>query len=366
MNKTLTGVCSDRGPEPARDSSSTAPRSPVAAGYSMIEVILASVLIMLMAFAIGTLAISGTDAQELGRRIGRMTEMAQDSIDDLRVDLVSSIHIFNNDPIGNACLAQLDLTSAPVPTPIATRRLPTMDVTGSFRRDTAGNEITGNAFFFAKLAWRDQFTCTSGNSYIVDVYRWVHVYQSPIGSGPGPGVRGGLDLVKVFSEPLVDGGAIDGIGDPVDQAELLLHLVQGTPDSTGLRRDPAHVVWLRGADPALPTTLRQIDPSTGLLSDDPLPGRSDPWTILLDEDSPGGTLAFRQASIASNFEAIAPGVNRFGIRDDGLGFPHGLEFQVVGPSAARQILLHIVLVDRWERGQEAWSQLQTLIDARDL
>jgi hypothetical protein len=293
-----------------------------------------------------------------------MTEMAQDAIDDMRIDLVSSVHLFGDDAIGNASMALLDLAAQPVP--IATRRLPTIDVTGSFRTDTAGNEITGNCFLFTRLAWRDQFRCTSGNEYLVDVYRWVHYYQSPIGTGPAPGTRGGLDLVKVFSEPLADGGNIDRITDPVDQAEVLLHLVQGTPDLTGLRRDPVHVVWLRGDDPALAGTLRQIDPSTGLLSDDPILGRPDPWTVLVDADSPGGLFAFRQASLASNFEQVAPGLCRFGLRDDVAGFPHGLEFQVIGPSSARQILLHIVLVDRWQRGQEAWSELQTLIDARDL
>lgn len=335
-------------------------------GYSMIEVVLSSVLILLMAFAVGTLAVSGTDAQELGRRIGRMTEMAQGTIDDLRVDLISSVHLFGNDAIGNASLGLVDLASQSVPAAVATRRLPTIAVTGSFRADTAGNEITGNCLLFAKLAWRDNFRCSSGNSYLVDVFRWVHVYQAPIGAGPAPGRRGGLDYVKVLTEPLADGGSIDRITDPIDQAELLLHLVQGSPDATGLRRDPVHVVWLRGEDPALPTTLRQIDSSTGLLSNDPLAGRPDPWTILLDVTSPGGRLAYRQGSLASNFEDIAPGVCRFGLRNDVAGFPHGLEFQVIGPSAARQVLMHVVMVDRWQRGQAAWSDLQTLIDARDL
>jgi len=76
----------------------------------------------------------------------------------------------------------LDLSDAPPP--IGVRRLPRIDVAGSFRTDTAGDEITGNTMLFAYLAWRDRLACSSGNEYLGDGYRWVHYYMSAIDGGP--------------------------------------------------------------------------------------------------------------------------------------------------------------------------------------
>jgi hypothetical protein len=211
-------------------------------GFSLVEVIVASTIFMGLVLVVSTLAISGSNAQDLGRRIARMTEVAQEVNDGMRLELVSSMRVFGNDVDGNGMLDVLDLSTSP--TPISVRRLPTIDLDGPFRQDSTGDEITGNCALFAYLAWRDRFRCSSGTFYLVDVYRVVHYYLSPADGGPRPGKRGGLDLVHFVSEPLVDADAIDGIADATDRAEFLLHLVGGTPDADGTAHAKAQAVWL--------------------------------------------------------------------------------------------------------------------------
>lgn len=334
-------------------------------GFSLVEVVIATSLFMGLVLVVSSLAISGSDAQDLGRRISHMTEVAQEVTDDLRLEMVSSVRLYSDDAEGAGVLSLLSLSSAP--TPIAVRRLPKVDIDGPFRQDSATDAITGNALLFAYLAWRDRFRCTSGNEYLVDVFRLTHYYMSPRDGGPSPSIRGGLDLIRFVSEPLADADAIDHIADPTDRAEVLMHLVGGTPDIAGDRHAPLQVVWLRSGTPGAVGTLRQIEESDGSLSTAVLggTGRPDPWAILPSSDGVDALLAYRRASVASNFDLVAPGVSRFAVRDDVAGFPHGFEVQLIGPTASRQLLLHLVLVDGGMKGAPAWSQMQTVIMAHD-
>ncbi len=335
------------------------------AGFSLVEVVIATSLFMGLVLVVSSLAISGSDAQDLGRRIGRMTEVAQELTDDLRLELVSSVRLYGNDTEGNGTLALLSLNSAPTPIPV--RRLPTIDLDGPFRQDSAGDAITGNALLFAYLAWRDRCQCTSGNEYLVDVFRLVHYYMSPRDGGPRDGFRGGLDMIRFVSEPLADADAVDHILDPTDRAEVLMHLHDGTPDTAGNKHSALQVVWLRTGVPGALGTLRQIEESDGSLSNAVIAGtgRPDPWAILPTNSGVEALLAYRRSSVASNYDLVAPGISRFAVRDDTTGFPHGFEVQLIGPTASRQLLLHLVLVDSTLKGPPAWSQMQTVIMAHD-
>lgn len=338
---------------------------PQQAGFSMLELTIASMLLALMILAMSTLAQSGSDAQEYARRLTRATEINQDIVDQMRLEMVSCVRIFGNDAEGNANLAVLDLAGAP--TPIGGRRLPTVSANETFRQDTAVAEITGNSLFFTKLAWSDRFVCTSGNDYIVDVYRWIHYYLAPEDGGPQPTHPIGLNIIRVMSEPLIDAAGIDRIIDADDRAEVLLHLWNATPDAVGATHAACEVVWRRGSLPTVAGALRHIDSSDGALSDTPLSPRISPWRVEREQRDVTGLLSYRHHSVASNFARPAFGVGRFSlVNTSGSGFPHGFEVQVVGPSAARQVLLHLVVSSTARRGQFAWSDLQITVDCRDL
>ena len=171
-----------------------------AAGFSLIELTIASVLLATMVFAVSTLSVQGGEAQEYARRLNRVTELTQDLLDEMRLELISSVRLFGNDAEGAANAALLDLSNAP--TPLTGLRLPTVSPTETIRPDTSGNEITGNSLFFTKLIWSDRFLCASGQTYLVDVYRWVYYYLTPEDGGPTAGTPVGLNLVRLVSEPL--------------------------------------------------------------------------------------------------------------------------------------------------------------------
>lgn len=336
-----------------------------AAGYSLIELVISSALLAMMIFAVSTLSLSGSQAQEYARRLTRVTEITQEVMDDMRLELVSSVRLFSDDAEGNGNLELLDLDGAP--SPLVSSRLPTVSVGETIRTDSVGAEMTGNSLFFTKLVWSDRYVCESGAEHLVDVYRWVYYYLTLEGDGPQAEHPIGLNIVRVETEPLIDGAAVDRIEDADDRAELLLHLLNGTPDATGQEHAPVQVVWLRGGLPTVSGTFRQIDPLNGSLTATPLLPRPNPWRVLRDEPIVRGLLSYRHHSIATNFAQPSFGVATFGLRSfEDEGFPHGLEVQVVGPSSARQVHLHMVVSSTQRTGRFAWSDMQLTVDARDL
>ena len=340
-------------------------KSSGAAGYSIVELVISSVLLAMMIGIVSTLSLSGGQAQEYARRLNRVTEITQELIDDMRLELVSSVRLFGRDAEGVANLDMIDLDGAPIP--LGGLLLPVVSDNESIRVDSVGEEITGNSMFFSKLAWSDRFVCASTNEYLVDVNRWVYYYLTAEDGGPDPGHPIGLNIVRVVSEPLIDASSIDRISDPVDQAEVLLHLLNGTPDADGVTHDAAEMVWVRGAMPSVSGTLRQIDPDSGTLSLTPVDSRPDPFNVLRSEQNVRGLLSYRHHSVASIYSQESFGVGRYGLVTSALeGFPHGFEVQVVGPSSARQVLIHMVNSSTQRSGRFAWSEMQVSVDARDL
>jgi type II secretory pathway pseudopilin PulG len=334
-------------------------------GFTIVELVVVAALLGMLIYAVTTLAVNGGEAQEYARRLNRATEITQDLVDQVRTEMVSSVRVFGSDAEGTANLALLDLAGAPVP--LTSSRLPTISPTLTIRPDTAGAEITGNTLFFARLAWTDRFQCTSGRVYLVDVCRWNYYYLTPEDGGPMVGRPIGLNIVRIESEPLVDGGSIDRITDPADQAEVLLHLFDATPDTAGVRHDPCQVVWNRGELPSVAGTLRMIDDSDGSLSPNPIGSRPNPWNILRKQANVQGLLSYRHHSVATNFSRANFGVGRYSVTTTtGAGFPHGFEVQIVGPSNGRQTVLHLVVSSTSRRGQWAWADMQSVIDTRDL
>ncbi|HZN41897.1 MAG TPA: type II secretion system protein [Planctomycetota bacterium] len=338
-------------------------RRSVTAGFTLLELMIAAVLLSMMVMAVSSLSVSGMDAQEFAKRLNRATEVNQDLMDQMRLELVTCVRLFGSDVEGDSNLALLDL--AGVPQPLADVRMPKISPNEKIRQDTLMAEITGNSLFFTRLAWSDRFACTSGRDYLVDVYRWLYYYPTPEGAGPTPGSNIGLNFVRVASEPLVDAIGIDRITNATDRVEVLQHLFNATPDASGKRHSPCQVVWKRGELASVVGTLRQIE-SAGTLSDLPTAGRPSPWNILRSDTVVKGLLTYRHHSLATNYARASFGVGSYSVpMNTGSGFPHGFEVQIVGPSSARQAMIHLVLCSTVRRLQPAWSDMQMIVDVRE-
>ncbi len=333
-------------------------------GFTLVELMVSSAVLISLIYFVTALSQSGSRAQRYAERVNRVTEITQDLVDELRQELTSSVRLFHNDTLGAAYLSRLDYAQAKAPIAF---RLPTLNTGGIFEQETVATPRSGNALLFARHAWTATYTVPSSNEYQVDVYRIAHYYLADENGGPQPGRPDGLNLCKWVSEPLVDGDQIDKVTDPTDQRDLLRSLIQQDPDDDGIVHPKVEVVWLRGEDPAVTGTLRHIQ-NTGTLSNNPQAPRSSPWDFKRDPKwSSNSLLFYRHHSVATNFAPAGYRVGRFSVvSTSGAGFPHGFELQLIGPSAARQLLVRLILCSTNRTGPAAFAEIQAVLDARDI
>lgn len=333
-------------------------------GVTLVE---ATVVLAVVVFLLGTvitLAKSTADGQKYSERLGRAIEINQSLLNTMRYELGSTVMLFQGDTYGDGYWSLLDFARPPMPT----SSLPVADPNGIFEKETATATKSGNALMFARQAWTTEFTCLSGKTYRIDVYRVVSYYLTLEGVGPQPGSSIGLNLCQYVSEPLADGEEIDRIFDPADLQEVLEHLVTGSVDALGNTYTPVDLVWRRDLDSATTGALRQIDASTKSLSATPLSPRPPTWILYRDtERSSDGLLYYRYFSVATNYSLPSWGVGRFSMIDNSsTGFPHGFEIQITGPSSARQILLHTTIVTTNQGGMQAHSDLKSTVFVHDV
>ena len=335
-------------------------------GFSLLEMIISFVLLIALIGMVTQFIMSGTSAQKLAERMSRVTEVTQDAAATIRQELQSSVRLFTDDALGNAYLPLMDRSGMPANTSVS---LPASVPAGIFEPEPTAASVTGNQLLFARYAWTTRFRTTSGSIYSVDVYRLVHYYLAEAGDGPQPANEIGLNLCKFVSEPLVAGDQVDAIGDPVEQAEVLEHIRTGTADADGNLHPTTNLVWELGGDPSNATTLRQIT-TTNTLSLTSSAPRDSPWEIEADPSlSSPGLLFFRHHSVATNYAPGAFLVGRFSVRDDTLGtngFPHGFEIQQVGPSAARKVLIRLVVTTTNNAGRRPAYRMELIADCRDV
>lgn len=339
-------------------------------GYTLLEVLISSVILVSMILVVTSLSKSGSDAERYASRLTRATEICQEVLDEIRRGLASSVRVFHSDAMGNAYANLLEL---PATAPRITSRLPALRPSGIFEPEPVGQQYSGNQLVFARHAWTDTYLAQSTRSFSLDVYRVHAYYMRQDGDGLVAGSSSGLNFVRFVSEAMVDGKQIDTIADPTDRQDVLRLLAAGrTTTNLVLQPSPIHapiqVVWRMGEDPALVGTMRQIDTGSFTLVNNPLPPRNASWRIQIDAPrSSNGVLFYRHHSVATNWSPPAYGVSQFSrIDTTAPGFPHGFEIQLIGPAAARQILIRLCVVGNNRAGQVAYARHEVIQDCRDI
>lgn len=332
-------------------------------GFTLLEVVMVTAILVSSILVVVQLFLRSNQAQELAIQLNRTTVINQSLLQGMRVELGSSVRLFQNDALGNAYLASLSPVGVRPP---ITCNLPTIDPNGIFRQEATTGSMTGNTLLFANHSWTDEFECLSTNRYSVEVFRLTRYYLSEEDGGPQPGTPIGLNLCRWVSEPMADGTQIDDITDPTDRAEILEHLRTATPDVNGETHTVIELVWRLGDDPAVLDTFRQIDVG-GTLSSVPLAPRTSPWRVARDPRlSSDDLLHYRHLSVATNYAHSAAGVGLFSVMDNtGDGFPHGFEVQIIGPSAGRQVLLQLSIASTRRGGLPAVSSQKVVVSTRD-
>jgi hypothetical protein len=335
-------------------------------GFTMIEMVIATIMLLTLSFLVTNMIISGNDAHKYADRLGRATEITQETLDDISAELQEAVRLFEDDTLGQAYAACLQ--PWPEASPLGSSRMPRFKLIGILDKDLLGSEMTGNDFMFVRHAWVDTFNCSSGQSYSLDVYRLVRYYMKVEGDGPTTKNPYGLNLVKWTSEPVVSGAQLDKVSDAADLWEILTHLHDATPDASNISHSPINLVWMLDQDPSELSTFRQIL-SDGTLTDFSEPPRAEHWEFERDDQlSSPGLLFYRHHSVATNYSQSNQGGSRVGIRNDstaGVGFPHGFEIQVVGSAAARKVLIHMTTVSTNAKGLRAFYDGQAVVVVRE-
>ena len=335
------------------------------AGFSFVEATVASIMVLMLAWLVSSLALTGMRTQKHNERMARVTEITQDVVDDMRRGLTSSMRLFGNDATGLAYRSMLQ-RPAGMPVALASARLPTVNANARIEQETIAAPRTGNDLLYARYAWTAEYDGPSGESYRIDVYRIERFFLTTAGPGPRENAPDGLNLARWVSEPLADATQVDGISDPLDFEDVLEKLRVGAADLQGVPHDPCEVVWVLGEPPANVGTLRMIEVG-GTLSTTSSAPRASTWEIEAETRlCRPDILDYRHHSVATNFAAPVMGVGRFGLVDlTNGGFPHGFEVQVVGPSSARQAMIHLTLVSTRRSDHRAYYDLQMIVDVRD-
>ena len=336
------------------------------AGFSLLEAILSSTLLAFMALTVSGLAGSGRDTSAYAGMMNQITEVAQDELAAVRRDTTASVRLFTNDSTGLSYLARLDRRAF---AGLTAARLPGLDSLGTFRRDSGGSVRTGNILFFVRHDRTHDWTHPEMTTvrYRIDVYRFVAYYLRRVRATALSSPDNGLDLCRWVSVPFADATQIEDIAD-VDQRKLVIEsLASGENQAAPTRGFPGvRYLWRFGADLSLARTFQRIQ-SDFSLADLTGGGLS---TFMLPPDL--GNIRVlrlwrRGFSVATNAARANMGVSRFAVSSQtNDGFPHGFEVQVIGPAAARQVLVHLSLVSTQMRGPKSYVESSVVADCRDL
>lgn len=336
-------------------------------GFTLVETIIVLTVLVFLVSVMANLIINTSSTQKYIEQMARCTEVNQEIINDMRSELLTTVTLFEGGTLGDGYFKSLIYD--PSSPPLGTSRQATLIANDTFQTETVSGALTGNVLMFAGQARTDEYTCLSSNTYRIDIYRIYCYYLTKEDGGPKPGTPIGLNLSRFVSEPLADGDQIDAMADATDRIEVLSHLANGTLDDAGEAHAITKLVWRRGRDIGILDTMREIDPSTGTLSSVPLGTRPvGAWKIFREPTkSHRGLLHYRHFSIATNYGDDRLGVARFGkMSTTGDGFPHGFEVQIAGPSAARQVLVHISVVGTNRKGTKPHSDLRATVFVQDV
>ena len=326
-------------------------------GFTLIELVVVTALLVIMAGVVTSMAHRGSEAQEFVRRNTKTTNKTQAIVSKIRDDVASSVRLLFDDAEGASYLAGCDLTKFP---PIASTRLPKIKTSGGFGKDSAGNEYTGNCIAFVKQERTDIFdvsdTFTAPKLHRTDIYR-IYLYYLHRRAMTMVKDDSDLDLIRWRSVAIVDYKQCEMLA-PDELQRLLVHLYEGTnPDEPERPFPSARLLWKQGD--VFPTAVRLIE-SDGTTS-------TPPAGFLMPAGKQRTMPSMLQAvglGVAQNKAGVTKGISRFAMI--GVDWPNGFEVQVIGPASARQVLMHFTLLGNRGAKINNWVDLMAVAETRDL
>lgn len=326
-------------------------------GFTLIELIIVSSLIVIMAGAVTVMANRGTEAQQFVRTNTKMSNKVRGIVDKIRDDVASSVRLLYDDSEGKSYLKWLDLGHKD---PIGTTRLPVVKSAG-FGKDATSESFTGNCIAFVKQERTDKFDVSSpfDEEKIVrtDIYRIYVYYLHKIDKGGMQAKESDLDLVRWRSVPLIDWKQQESLTNAARE-RLLQHLYLGSnPWEPERPYPPAKIIWETGKE--FTDAFRLVDqdgdwewPPSGFK----LPAGK--------QKKKASLLQLAKLGVARNKVGVEKGIARF--THIAPNWPNGFEVQIAGPASARQVLMHFTLVGNRGKKMNSVVDLLAIAETRDL
>lgn len=328
-------------------------------GFTLVEMMVALCVMTITFSAFLGVGLETVRDYEFFTRQNLVSMKNQQIVNNIRQDILSTKQYFGQDIFPSTITSdyynalEWPMTAPP---PVDTLRLPTIDANGNFEPDIPGNEKTGNALFIVKTL--EPFERKLGLYYEpdgfggqqvvweyirVNQYRFILYYLTRYQNDTISTSPDSLDLIRWASIPYLDYNQVVALvdpdpGDDLDpQAQLLATFVAdtgsnyiwrpGEPVNNGFYYVNGFGI-ITGLVPGVTILNDTQDGITSQISGELRTGKR--TSICMNR----GTLGFERGPVLPMY-AVASQL--------GDGFPHGFETQIIGPSGARQLFLHVVM-----------------------
>lgn len=298
-------------------------------GFSMIEIMVALIIIMVMATIVEQTLGATQRADQYMHAVRRVTLRCEKVSDEVLFELNRSRKLFQGDATGDGYLSALDLTQYPI---LPTARLPVFDEVNPLAPDLVGDPRTGNVLLFVVEAEAAEAVAdaSTGKKRSIDLHHFVCVYPHETArklmADSGPDLA--RDLILWHSVVYPSHSQIQDIADLSERASVVRDLVDRWGcayawDSSGAVDAAFYALG------ALGTVSTSADASLAIEEDLDLSRR--------------GRLVYADVQLAPTRPADYFRRSRMTADDPVVWVPDGCEVKIVGVSGARKIWYRLTM-----------------------
>lgn len=314
-------------------------------GMTLVELLIASLILAIMAVFIGNFLINSFDNNLFIQASGDLGNYSQQTVNTLRLDLTQSKKIFDRRDSGLGFWNKLQFPSEM--RPLLGSRLPEIVQQGSFAPSKFEDlqkpfvqDAVGNILFFVEYLPAFE---SREDRFVIDRFRFVVEYLKELKEGSfdaqNPKI---LDLVRCESGAYADLVQVADVRDEIIRTKILQGLeaekVETLWDSqaepiaafasvSGFTsrgaRDPEHRIQLKNCQSVI-KAMGRLNRTLGTIA----------YSVAMNSDE-----AFRIRDVIPKYAKPLLGRPLGSVPS----FPHGFEVMVIGPKTSRQVFIRLVL-----------------------
>ncbi len=332
-------------------------------GMTLVEVMITLTVLAILMGVIARSQLTVSQANSTMAAANKVSLQTQEAVSHVHADISMARKMYEDDVLGRSYLARIqvvNISGLGVLAIAPTSRLPTIEPLGEFNADAVASPRTGNCIFMAEEMAPHDTLASDGKTYRINIFRLVGYFVMRHGT-PAALNLSRFDLVRWESEAFADYTTLTAIGSVAARQEVVADL---------LATAKIDYAW----DP-----IKNADQAFYVLSTDVSPTPDGTITIPASQHSSAREdrrpkVYFRPyvAALASNNTLIGENaIPKFAVKIDatvdpaGVGFPHGFEVKIIGPSGARKVLVRLV-AEISRGGQIVRSVSETKGTMRDL